>query len=117
MGWGGRPVYIEVGATREGHYQCRLVLGLSWYCAEGPEVTLDAQGATTTQWTFVWDPPSPDEVEGAKIDRETLVLGAGLAVSFEETCCALERKFCSPELDEAIGQKGLHVTEIRYLHI
>ena len=75
------------------------MLGLSWYCADGPEITLDGEGRPATRWTFIWDPPSPDEVGGLTIDREVLVIGACQAVSFEERCCALERKFCSPELD------------------
>ena len=32
-----RSPFIEpIGATRENHYQCRLLLGLSWFCPTGP---------------------------------------------------------------------------------
>ena len=95
-----RSPFIEpIGATRENHYQCRLLLGLSWFCPTGPAVEAIEQGQSQTKWTFVWEPPPPEALGGLKLEQETMVLSANCNVSFEERCYEIENKFCSAELD------------------
>ena len=64
-----RSPFIEpIGATRENHYQCRLLLGLSWFCPAGPAVEVTEQGQPQTKWTFVWEPPPPEALGGLKLE-------------------------------------------------
>jgi len=122
-----RVAFIEpIGTTREDFYECRggpktlssntimytthetthnspcghkLVLGLAWYCPEKPEVKTDEQGHQHTIWQFRWDPPPPEDLDGAVLGCETLKLGGEHSVSFEMMCNRLEAIFCSEELN------------------
>ena len=95
-----RSPFIEpIGATRENHYQCRLLLGLAWFCPAAPRVEAGEQGQQHTEWTFVWEPPPPEVLGGVKLEPEIMTLSAKCTVSFEEKCYEIESKLCSAELD------------------
>ena len=38
------PSIEPMGASREDFYECKLVLGLPWYCSEKPQVVLNEEG-------------------------------------------------------------------------
>ena len=97
LGISRTPCPEPLGDRRESYYENRLILGMSWYCVDGPEMVLE-DGKEREIWTFVWTPPSDEELGGVKIEPEILRLGHGIAVSFDERCAALERKFCDAEM-------------------
>jgi hypothetical protein len=92
------PCIEPIGASRESFYECRLMLGLPWFCEESPQVVPGEDGKNHTVWTFVWQPPSPEELDGLRLEHEILTLSTNIGISFEERCCALDRKFCGGEL-------------------
>jgi len=95
-----RVPFIEpIGTTREDFYEHKLVLALAWYCLEKPEVKTDDQGRQHTIWQFRWDPPPPEDLDGAVLEGEALKLGGEDNVSFEMMCNRLEAIFCSEELN------------------
>ena len=93
------PLLEMSGAGREGFYQQRLLLSLSWFCAMPiGHITIDDK--ETLQWTFQWDPPLPDDIGGAVLESETMTIATSpdKGFSFEELCKQLELKFGNPEL-------------------
>ena len=78
-------------------YESKLVLGLSWFAPEKPEVLKDAEGNDHTVYTFQWNPPKDDDLGGAQLDCEVLKLGLN-PVSFEVMSNRLECKFAHHEL-------------------
>jgi hypothetical protein len=96
----GRPPFIEpVGAQREAFFEQRLCLGLPWYCTGKPMAVVAPDGASTTMlWRFQWDPPPPDQLDGADLQPHCLELSSACAtVSFETTAADIERDICRPE--------------------
>ena len=93
------PLIAPVGATRESHYESRLILAFPWYCPESPAAALSESGQRVIEWTFLWQPPRSEDLGGVELDSVKLVLSEKCGVSFEERCCALECMMCSPELD------------------
>ena len=114
-----RSPFIEpIGATRENHYQCRLLLGLPWFCPTAPAVKAGERGQALTEWTFVWMPPPPEVLGGLKLEPETMTLSANCNVSFEEMCYKVESTLCPAELDAICpcceGLSGGHCDSCRY---
>ena len=93
------PLIAPVGASRESHYESRLILAFPWFCSESPAVTLSESGQNVIEWTLWAQMPPPEDLGGVKLDPVKLVLSDKSGVSFEERCSALECMMCSPELD------------------
>jgi len=94
-----RTPFIEcLGPTRESYYEARLVLGLSWFCAETPHLVEDTDGAERAVWTFLWHPPDAEDLGGRALEPVVLKLGPGYSISFEERCAELERQFAEQDL-------------------
>ena len=67
-----RPPLLEPsGSGREGFYQQRLLMSLAWWCP-GPVQPIAVNGKDALQWTFVWTPPPPDEIGGARLEPEVV---------------------------------------------
>ena len=95
-----RLPFIEPnGNTREDFYEAKLVQSLAWYCPEHPRTVVGEDGREKVEWTFQWDAPGDEDMDGAHVESEVLSLGKE-SVSFEMVCNRLETKFCSAELDK-----------------
>ena len=84
------PTLEPIAGTRERFYEQRLLLGLSWYCASPPTSSLADDGKVNVTWTFTWTPP---EELATQLQPQGLLLGPGLAVSFETICADMEKEF------------------------
>ena len=91
LGVSRTPFLEPIGAARELFYEAKLLLGLAWYCEEGPQVRGDGE----LVWRFIWDPPPEDDV-GARLAR--IEIRSSDEESWEERCAAIEETFCSGEL-------------------
>ena len=87
------PTIEPIGASREMFYEAKLLLALPWFCSEIPQVRVDDNGRSTTEWTFQCKPPV-DSLQAC-----VFKLGGEQAPSFEVLCQQLESKFCSMESD------------------
>jgi hypothetical protein len=86
-----------VGASRENYYQCKLLLGLAWYCREPAESkTIDGNDAVL--YTLHWMPPKEEDIGVALCAEPLRVADVRVDFSWEERCKNLERFFCDPEL-------------------
>ena len=64
------PLLEISGSGREGFYQQKILMNLPWYCPEPVEsITID--GKEALEWTFVYDPPSEEEI-GVRLSSEVL---------------------------------------------
>ena len=93
------PFIEPIGNTREDFYEAKLVQSLAWYCPEQPRTVVGEDGREKVEWTFQWDAPGDEDMDGAHVESEVLSLGKE-SVSFEMVCNRLETKFCSAELDK-----------------
>ncbi len=78
----------------------RLLMVLAWWCP-GPAQPVDVNGKEALQWTFVWTPPSPNDIGGARLEPEVMKIATAsqTGFSYEERCRQLEITFADPELD------------------
>ena len=88
------PFLEPIAGKRESFYEQRLLLGLAWFLPERPVM----QDNGDVEWRFVWEPPSAEQLGGAELERQELILGTG-AVSFEHRCAVLEKQLCQSEHD------------------
>ena len=93
------PFIEPIGNKREEFYEAKLVQSLAWYCPEHPRTVVGEDGLEKVEWTFQWDAPCDEDMDGAHLESEVLSLGKE-SVSFEMVCNRLETKFCSAELDK-----------------
>ena len=96
------PQLEMAGGERESFYEQRLFVGLPWYCDSKPEVRTLTGDKQIVVWRLKWHKPSPDSINGAVLDDETLEITnrpKSTDVSFEVACKLFERKFADPELD------------------
>ena len=90
------------GGERESFYEQRLWIGLPWYCDTKPAVRMLEDDKQAMAWTLKWRKPLPEEINGARLDDETLELTNQPklnGISFEVICKHFERTFADPELD------------------
>ena len=99
LGVSRMPLLEMCGAGRENYYQQRLLTSLAWWCP-GPALPVTVNGKEALQWSFVWTPPSPEELGGAKLEPVTMKICTlqETGFSFEEYCVSLEKIFADPDL-------------------
>ena len=99
LGVSRMPLLEMCGAGRENYYQQRLLTSLAWWCP-GPALPVTVNGKEALQWSFVWTPPSPEELGGAKLEpvKMKICTGQEMGFSFEEYCVRLEKIFADPDL-------------------
>jgi hypothetical protein len=91
-----RVPFIEpIADKREAFYEQRLLLGLAWFCLAPAEKQPEGEDVV---WRFRWEPPPGEQVGGAQLEPQDLVLGSE-AVSYEHRCAVLERRLCQSEHD------------------
>ena len=90
------------GDQRESFYELQLFAGLAWYADTKPVPGEVVDGQQSTRWTIKWQPPKPDDINGAKLEPICLDIESSTKktkVSFEALCVELETLFAEPELD------------------
>ena len=93
-----RLAFLEpVGAGRENYYQCKLLLGLAWYCRD-PAESKTIDGNEAVLYTLYWMPPKEEDVGVALCVEPLRVADVRVDFSWEERCKNLERFFCDAEL-------------------
>ena len=97
LGCSRLPMLEPCGTSRETYYQAQLLQGLSWFCSEPPrEETVDGKQALI--WTIRWNPPTDEELGGARLQSERIETSTvPTGISFEHKCKELEDKFSEPE--------------------
>ena len=90
------------GDQQESFYELQLFAGLAWYADTKPVPGEVVDGQQSMRWTIKWQPPKPDEINGAKLEPICLDIESSTKktkVSVEALCVELETLFAEPELD------------------
>ena len=96
------PCLEPIGDQREKFYELQLFAGLAWYSDTKPLAGESVDGQRSMRWTLKWQPPKPDEINGAKLEPINLDIESSTKkthVSFEALCTEFETTFADPELD------------------